>query len=308
MRTWSDASGRHKIEAKLKAVEDGKVKLSPKGGGVMAIALDKLSAEDQAYVAKHKVDVEDDPFKLQAEDDADNADDDKPDSDKPPGGKRKAAPKVTTVTPDWSQAENIPHAATSGTWKLTVASPPEDAARLKGRTIPIPSKVIHDRLTDVVISSSLSHALVGSSNVFGAVAGNNNGHRHTHRHVHRSATTFSSSSGQGTISSTVTEEENSGGGGDGSTTTKLTLCDLAKGKVLGTGTMPGKYIPLAVDDGGTRALVVEDVFGFDPSALELWDLTSTGPKRTVRWWPALMGEKTGKVSWARFSATTAWLR
>ena len=64
--------------------------------------------------------------------------------------------------------------------------------------------------------------------------------------------------------------------------------------------MRGKYIPIAIDDRGTRALMREDKFGLDVKALELWDLTSSGPKVALRWWPGLMGERTGEVKWGAF--------
>ena len=54
MRTWSDATGKHKVEAKFKEVADGKVTLVRKEGGLMEIALTKLSADDQAYVANSR--------------------------------------------------------------------------------------------------------------------------------------------------------------------------------------------------------------------------------------------------------------
>ena len=66
MRTWTDSTGKHKIEATFKEVANGKVTLVRKGGKEMEIELKKLSADDQAYVAKRVEDAEDDPFKAKS--------------------------------------------------------------------------------------------------------------------------------------------------------------------------------------------------------------------------------------------------
>jgi len=47
-RTWSDATGKFKIEAELVRVADGKVELKKADGTVVSVPLDKLSAADQA--------------------------------------------------------------------------------------------------------------------------------------------------------------------------------------------------------------------------------------------------------------------
>ena len=287
MRTWSDATGKHKVEAKFKEVADGKVTLVRQEGGLMEMALTKLSADDQAYVAKRVAEAEDDPFKLKSDEAAPAADeemenDDDADADKSgksAGGRGKgksSSKKITTVQPDWSKAENIPHAASAETWKLSVPAAPADGPHLKARTIPTLPGVDQEHPTETVISPSASHALVGS-----AVGAHGGGHRMVRRHSHRSETTVD---GVTTQNQETSVETNGSGGNrsDEAGMTRLALCDLAKGKVIDAGTMAGKYIPLAVDDGGTRALMREDKFGFDVKALELWDLTSSGPKLATR--------------------------
>jgi len=47
-RTWTDATGKFKIEAELVRVADGKVELKKADGTVVSVPLDKLSAADQA--------------------------------------------------------------------------------------------------------------------------------------------------------------------------------------------------------------------------------------------------------------------
>jgi len=49
-RTWSDASGKFKIEAKFVAVEDEKAILLNKEGKRLAIPLAKLSEKDRGYL------------------------------------------------------------------------------------------------------------------------------------------------------------------------------------------------------------------------------------------------------------------
>ncbi len=59
IRTWSDATGRFKIEAKLVSQKDGKVKLERSDGKSIEIELSKLSEADQKYLKESK----DNPFK-----------------------------------------------------------------------------------------------------------------------------------------------------------------------------------------------------------------------------------------------------
>ena len=264
----------------------------------------KLSDEDQKYVAQKE--EEDDPFKAKSDDDsasedksAESDDDDKPAK----GGKGKTAGKaLKTVEPDWSKAETI--ASSSEAWKLEVPAAPSEGVQLKARAIGLPAEVDREQETEMIVSPSAGHALVGSV-ANGRLSGP--GHHHASRHTHRSTSTTMQNG-------VVTHHEessvsSSGGGAGGSASdenavTRLTLCDLVKGKALGTGTMAGKYVPIALDEGGTRVLVREDKFGFEVKALELWNLTSSGPKAAIRWWPGLIGEKNGEVSWGLSSAMT----
>ena len=52
LRTWSDATGKFKIEAELVSVEDGKVNLKRKDGQLFSILLTKLSQADQDFVSQ----------------------------------------------------------------------------------------------------------------------------------------------------------------------------------------------------------------------------------------------------------------
>lgn len=60
-QTWSDATGKFKIEAKFVGVENGKAVLEKKDGDRIQIDLTKLSAEDRIKISKLQADAEN-PF------------------------------------------------------------------------------------------------------------------------------------------------------------------------------------------------------------------------------------------------------
>ena len=62
LRTWSDATGRFKVQAQFINVSDGKVNLRRSDGRTMSIVIDKLSQQDQAYV--DQLGQSENPFQL----------------------------------------------------------------------------------------------------------------------------------------------------------------------------------------------------------------------------------------------------
>ena len=52
LRTWTDDTGNHKVEAKFSGTEDGKIKLTKKNGKVVKVDPEKLSDADQEYLGK----------------------------------------------------------------------------------------------------------------------------------------------------------------------------------------------------------------------------------------------------------------
>lgn len=54
MRTWTDSTGKHKIEAELLSTAAGKARLRRDDGKEITIALDRLSDEDQAFIKKQQ--------------------------------------------------------------------------------------------------------------------------------------------------------------------------------------------------------------------------------------------------------------
>ena len=51
-RTWNDSTGAFGVEAQLLGVDDGKVRLKKADGKTVAIPLDRLSKEDQDFLAR----------------------------------------------------------------------------------------------------------------------------------------------------------------------------------------------------------------------------------------------------------------
>jgi hypothetical protein len=52
LRTWTDVTGRYRIEAALVKLENGKVLLRKRDGSMIALPLEKLSREDREYVGR----------------------------------------------------------------------------------------------------------------------------------------------------------------------------------------------------------------------------------------------------------------
>jgi hypothetical protein len=154
-RTWSDSTGQHKIKAKFQAVEDGKVVLIRENGKRVKIALDKLSKEDQDFVAKQTSN----PFKDEeagadkpAEKDNKTADDNSSDSSADDGPR--------SLTPDWSQSQQITVLSSDSEWKVTPPSSP--AADYRPRSVPLPPKRdFFDGINGLAVSRVAKVAVVG---------------------------------------------------------------------------------------------------------------------------------------------------
>lgn len=84
---------------------------------------------------------------------------------------------------------------------------------------------------------------------------------------------------------------------------RIVLCDLETGKALGSGVVPGAYVPLALNDAGDQVLVRTDDFG-DHATLELWNLEKSGLKKAEVWTPYAGGHGSDgndkDVRWAAF--------
>ncbi|MGC4005678.1 MAG: SHD1 domain-containing protein [Pirellulales bacterium] len=102
-RTWTDSTGKYKLEGKFVKVEDGKLHLEQAGGKKMVIPLDKLSAAD-AKVAKDLAAAN--PFKESEEDSPFQ-----PAEKTVPGKAGKAGSKNagsnSVVQPNWNAVKQI---------------------------------------------------------------------------------------------------------------------------------------------------------------------------------------------------------
>ena len=63
-RTWTDSTGKFKVDAALVNVSDGKVNLRRSDGRTMSIPLERLSDADQAHVKELQQPAAENPFQL----------------------------------------------------------------------------------------------------------------------------------------------------------------------------------------------------------------------------------------------------
>ena len=147
LRTWTDSTGKHKMEGKYAGMAGTKVKLELKTGKKMEIELKKLSEADQKYVETLDADnpfqtTEDDPFQ-------------------PAGGDGEAMEPGQTrgaVTVDWSASEAV-LLKTPDEWKADVAPHPGFAA--KPKTVVLPPKIdFFEKTTGMVANAIAQKAVV----------------------------------------------------------------------------------------------------------------------------------------------------
>ena len=124
-RTWTDKTGKYKIEGKLKAVADGKAILVKTNGAEVKIDVKKLSDADQKYIEDHPPADGDNPFE--------EAGSPMPDGDKP-------AAAVKSAKVDWTEVQAIAIAPSGEEWKFKtpIAGPQKEP--LKNKAIPLPPK------------------------------------------------------------------------------------------------------------------------------------------------------------------------
>lgn len=162
VRTWSDATGKFKIQAKFISSEDGKVTLEKADGSELEIELKKLSAADQKFIA----DLEKDPFKAKEDD---------PFKNKGAGGTKNMPAKSTETTtrpaaasrivvPDFSDAKAVVVSPPDEAWKFDIPEAPATVAKSKPKTIPTPKKSdFFEGAKNLVGSPSGKFAAIGYS-------------------------------------------------------------------------------------------------------------------------------------------------
>ncbi len=148
-RTWTDATGRFKLQAKLVSVDEGDVTLVRENGKEMTIPLKKLSKKDQEYLAKLE---SDNPFQ---------AAEDNPFSPAKPA--RATSPgRLREVTVDWSDSQGLLLNAAESEWKITPPVAPE--AGFRNRSIALPNKRdFFEKLCGLAINPVAKKAVVGYS-------------------------------------------------------------------------------------------------------------------------------------------------
>jgi hypothetical protein len=147
LRTWSDTTGKFKVQAKFGSLEDGKVTLIRENGKKFTIALDKLSKADQEYIAKQNAE---NPF----QENEDN-----------PFESAGPASKATSETPrmvdvDWSKAQLIPLQTSESEWQVTLPEIPAADYRPKSTPLP-PTTDFFEKANGVAVNQSAKAAVVG---------------------------------------------------------------------------------------------------------------------------------------------------
>lgn len=151
MRTWTDATGQFKIQAKLQSVAGGKVSLVRDDGSVMEIELSQLSAEDQKYASSQRAN----PFKPAAASPFKTV----TGAAGTAAATGSAEPRLVTV--DWSATELVPMMPEDSEWKIAVG-PLEKPAPMKNRSIPIPAVTDYsERFKALVVNHSGNRVLAG---------------------------------------------------------------------------------------------------------------------------------------------------
>jgi hypothetical protein len=85
---------------------------------------------------------------------------------------------------------------------------------------------------------------------------------------------------------------------------RVVVVDLEAGKAIATFNVNGPFVPLAVNDAGTRVLMRRDEFGHgNADKVELWDVEGPTPRRLNRWAPnGDLKHANRDVKWAAFLA------
>ncbi len=277
MRTWKDASGRFKIQAKYAGMNGANVMLKKADGSQMQVDLEKLCSADRQYVeAQQKKLAEEDPFKPVPAEPAKKAATPapRPSAMARPGARstpfgRPAAPSpfdgtpppddgTPEVQPDWSAAA-LPEMPPDGPWKLAIGPAPAAPEGSRPRAVPIPPRAdFFEKREGFLVNAPGTHALAGFA------------------------------------------MDNPKPG-----TSRVVLCDLRSGKLLGQGRSEGVMVPLDLSDSGDRLLVRNEEFGFGNSGrLELWNLTAEALEKAWRFEPYGDLDKNDRnIQWAKFLGT-----
>lgn len=155
MRTWSDSTGRYKIEGKFVDLSGGKVTIERPDGSKFEIEISKLSQDDRKFAAEQAANpfrpAEDNPFKPKT------------------GGGQPMASVATgsagaarAVTPNWAGAETVALMPTESEWKMSPPIAAPTAPERKARSIPLPPKKgFFEGVKGLAVNHTGQRALVG---------------------------------------------------------------------------------------------------------------------------------------------------
>jgi len=257
-RTWSDASGSFKVEAKLIKVEGSDVYLESKAGKALKIPTDKLSAADQRFLTDSQPGAN--PFQA-----AEPAIPFTPNNDKPKPGTVPARPGTgpgrgaTKPSPQGKQADALPPSIELQQMLTT--------DRTKAKKIKVPWTAMNNwKLTpgDVKpIELENPQALkLAPIRIFEGLQS-----YQISPQSKRLAALF-----------TCSQPKETNG------YTRLILFDLSTGKELGSAFIAGTYNLLGLDSKGEEVWVCEECNRDKISNMEIWKLGTKGIER-LRAWP-----------------------
>lgn len=261
-RTWSDATGNFKVEAKLIKVEGNDVYLESKAGKTLKIPKDKLAASDQKFLEAQPAA---NPFQeteapAPANTSTPSNDTTKKTTTRPGSkGKESGAPSPDLqqlVQPAWGNIKSLnSRFGATAEWKLTVPEiKSEVMTGAKSFAIPAGGD-IHERMENFAISKPSKRLMVCYNNPFPSPTG----------------------------------------------ITRLGLLDMSNGKGLGQAAIAGKYKLVAINDAGDEVLVSADDHRENKGMLEIWKLGKTGIER-VRGWKMQRDDKdwNTEASWGKY--------
>ncbi len=155
LRTWTDSTGRFTIEARMISSEEGQVLLERADGSVVKIDLEKLSGDDQRYVAELSEaspfeTVEPSPFRPAEGPTV---------SPSPTDGDVPAAGREVRI--DWSRSKAIDLSPQQDEWSFEPISPPTLAASISPRITVPPKRDFFEKAESLVVSSTGRRAVIG---------------------------------------------------------------------------------------------------------------------------------------------------
>lgn len=248
VRTWSDASGRFKIEAKLVSQKDGKVKLERTDGKTIEIELAKLSEADQKYIKELK----NNPFKAATSDNPFM-----PAKDGKQGASASgASPSRASAAIDWSQSKLVDISTYGDGWDFEV--PGGGELDFVPKAVQLPKRVdFFEGMKQLAINPHSRKAVAGYLWTFGL---KNKGPQ-----------------------------------------TRLVMCDLEKGRVMGEATVGAEMVPLALHPDGQHILMKSAAR--NQHGLEIWSMQGNKIVRERTLEPYQEEWKVSKdVQWAQFAS------